>query len=231
MNEHPGAPGAPSAGDDYSATVLASHWIQRPDSPDTTRISDPSASDTAAPEGSRARHGAAEATALDTAPDRVEGTLLRFGPGVNADTVRRSAAAAPAPAPVRRRTWRRHALPAMVLLAVLAYLFWHGSEPSVGVDGVTIAATPASPGCGETADVTATVTTDGRAGELAYRWVRGDGTSSKTLYEEVTRGQKRARLHLLWTFQGEGRYAARAELRLLSPVRHTAGARLTYHCP
>lgn len=231
MSEHPSAPGAPSGDDEYSATVLASHWIQRPGSPDTTRDSDALPSDTPALDGSSRTRTPAEATVSDTPPDRVEGTLLRFGPGVNADTVRRSAAA-PAPVPVRhRRTWRRHVLPAVVVLALVAFLLWQRSEASVGVDGVTVSALPSSPGCGETADVTATVGTDGRAGELTYRWVRGDGTSSKVLREEVTRGQKRARLHLLWTFQGEGRYTARAELRLLSPVRRTAGTELTYHCP
>ncbi|MFD6919588.1 hypothetical protein ACFV99_05120 [Streptomyces sp. NPDC059944] len=230
MNERPGAPGAPSD-DDYSATVLASHWIQRPDSPDTgeggTR-----ASDTLALDGSSRTRALSEPTVLDTPPDRVEGTLLRFGPGVNADTVRRSAAVSvPAAAPAPGRTWRRHVLPAVALLAVLAFLLWHRSEPSVGVEGVAVSATTPSPGCDATADIVATVITDGRPGELSYRWVRSDGSSSKVLREEMTRGQKRAHLHLLWTFQGEGRYTARAELRLLSPVRRGAGTRLTYHCP
>jgi len=36
---------------------------------------------------------------------------------------------------------------------------------------------------------------------------------------------------LLWTFQGDGSYAARAELHLLSPVRRTVSTKLTYHCP
>ncbi|MEU8795070.1 hypothetical protein [Streptomyces sp. NPDC048643] len=228
MNEHPGAPGAPSD-DDYSATVLASHWIQRPDSPDTegtvTR-----ASDTLALDGSSATRALSEPTVLDTPPDRVEGTLLRFGPGVNADTVRRSTSPA-VPAPVPRRTWRRHVLPAVALLAVVAFLLWHRSEPSVGVEGIAVSATSSSPGCDATADIVAAVTTDGRPGELTYRWVRSDGTSSKVLREEVTQGQKRAHLHLLWTFQGEGRYTARAELRLLSPARRSVETRLTYHCP
>ncbi|MFJ8990667.1 hypothetical protein ACIRQH_09855 [Streptomyces sp. NPDC102279] len=228
MNEQPGAPGAPSD-DDYSATVLASHWIQRPDSPDTEGVAS-GASDTLALDGSSTTRALSEPTVLDTPPDRVEGTLLRFGPGVNADTVRRSAAV-PVPAQAPRRTWRRHVLPAMALLAVLAFLLWHRSEPSVGVDGVAVSATSSSPGCDATADIVATVTTDGRPGELSYRWVRSDGTSSKVLHEEVTQGQKRAHLHLLWTFQGEGRYTARAELRLMSPVRRSVGTRLTYHCP
>jgi hypothetical protein len=229
MTEHPRAPGAPSPDDEYSATVLASHWIQRPDSPDTLTLSGDTA--TVALSGRTAATVALpDSTTGDTRPDRVEGTLLRFGPGVNADTMRRVTEVPPA-VPVRRRTWRRHALPAVVLLAVVAFLLWHRAAPSLAVDGVTVSAAPSSPGCDETADITGTVTTDGRPGTLTYRWVRSDGTFSKVLHEDMTRGQKQARLHLLWTFQGDGRYEASAELHLISPVRRTVSTGLTYHCP
>ncbi|MFK4600370.1 hypothetical protein [Streptomyces pristinaespiralis] len=75
------------------------------------------------------------------------------------------------------------------------------------------------------------VRTDGRPGTLTYRWVRSDGTDSGLLRERVVRGQKQARLHLLWTFEGRGEYRAGAELRILSPSRHSAAARFTYRCP
>ncbi|MFD8733789.1 hypothetical protein ACFV06_02600 [Streptomyces sp. NPDC059618] len=219
MSGNSGAPGASSNDDEYSATVLASHWIQRPESSETLAL-------TGGPE-TLVLSGA---TTGETRPDRVEGTLLRFGPGVNADTMRRVGEVPPA-APVRRRTWRRHALPALVLLLVVAFLLWHRAGPSLGVEDVTVTTASPSPACGETADITGTVTTNGRPGELTYRWVRSDGTSSKVLHEDLTHNQKRAVLHLLWTFQGDGRYAARAELHLLSPVRRTVSAELTYQCP
>ncbi|MET7986173.1 hypothetical protein [Streptomyces sp. NPDC005281] len=219
MNENQSAEGATSPDDDYSATVLGSHWIQRPETSDTLAL-------TGGPE----TLVLSDTTAGEVRPDRVEGTLLRFGPGVNADTMRRLGEV-PSAVPVRRRTWRRHVLPALVLLAVVAFLLWHRTGPSLGVDDVTVSAASPTPGCDETADITGTVTTNGRPGEITYRWVRSDGTSSKILHEDLTHNQKRARLHLLWTFQGEGRYAARAELHLLSPVRRTVSTRLTYHCP
>ncbi|WP_406835931.1 hypothetical protein ACICHK_05270 [Streptomyces sp. AHU1] len=227
MNQNQSASGASSPDDDYSATVLASHWIQRPDSSDTLALTEGSA--TLALSGAGAGAGGGT-TAEGVAPDRVEGTLLRFGPGVNADTVRRIGAAPPV-APARRRTWRRHALPALVLLAVVALLLWHRSAPSLGVEDVTVSTASPSPECDETADITGTVTTNGRPGELTYRWVRSDGTSSKVLHEDLTSNQKQSRLHLLWTFQGDGRYEARAELHLLSPVRRTVSTELTYSCP
>ncbi|MGW3665022.1 hypothetical protein [Streptomyces sp. NPDC005141] len=229
MNERTGTPGAHSADDEYSATALASHWIQRPDTPDTLPL--PDSPDTLLLGGNTATEALSGPAAQDTPPDRVEGTLLRFGPGVNADTVRRVTQTPPPVVVVRRRTWRRHALPTVVLLAVLAFLLWHRSDPSIGVDDVTVSTVSSSPGCDETADVVATVTTNGRAGTLSYRWVRSDGTFSKVLHEDMTRGQKRSRIHLLWTFQGKGTYGARAELRLLSPERRTVSTRIAYHCP
>ena len=78
------------------------------------------------------------------------------------------------------------------------------------------------PGCDGTADVVGVVKTNGRPGTVTYRWVRSDGTTSGLLREKLTRGQKQARLHLLWTFHGRGEYRAAAELRIVSPSAHTA---------
>ena len=67
-------------------------------------------------------------------------------------------------------------------------------------------------------------------GTLSYRWIRSDGTSSGVLREVVVRGQEQARLHLRWTFQGNGHRTARAELRILSPTRRTVTTQVTYDC-
>ncbi|WP_324789955.1 hypothetical protein [Streptomyces sp. H51] len=169
-------------------------------------------------------------------PDRTEGTVLRFGPGVTAAVAHRTsvtlAAVPPSPpAPPRRRhRLRRHALPALVLLCVLAFLAWQRLGPSVAVRTVEVTSRPAAVGCDATADVVGVVTTDGRAGSLSYRWTRSDGTASGILREQVARGQRQARLHLLWSFQGTGRYTARAELHLLTPAKRTVATSLTYDC-
>ncbi|WP_435210231.1 hypothetical protein [Streptomyces sp. bgisy034] len=204
-----------SANAEYSATVLASHWIQRPEADDTLV-------EKTLPE-----------TRPSTPPDRVEGTVLRFGPGVTAAVAERTHRTIPAvpvpPAPPRRRL-RRHALPALVLLCVLAFLAWQRLGPAVEVRTVAVTARPTVLGCDGTADVVGLVTTNGRPGTLSYRWTRSDGTTSGVLRERMVRGQKQARLHLLWTFQGEGRREARAELRILSPARSAVTARFTYDC-
>lgn len=186
--------------DDYSATVLGSHWFSGPPQPP------------------------------EAVPDRIEGSVLRFGPGVTA--------AMPAPFPVvaervprrRRMEWRRYTLAGVVLLAVLAYLAWQRYGPSLEVRDVSVAADPRGPGCDSTADVVAVVRTNGRPGTLTYRWLRSDGTQSEQLTERVPRGKEEARLHLLWTFQGRGTYAAEAKLQLVSPGRRTAATQFTYRC-
>ncbi|MGW6955135.1 hypothetical protein [Streptomyces chartreusis] len=205
-----------SAGAEYSATVLASHWIQRPEA-DETLV------EQTVPEARPS-----------TPPDRVEGTVLRFGPGVTAAVAERThrtipAVPVPPPAPPRRRL-RRHALPALVLLCVLAFLAWQRLGPALEVKSVTVTARPTVLGCDDTADVVGLVTTNGRPGTLSYRWTRSDGTTSGVLRERMVRGQKQARLHLLWTFQGEGHREARAELRILTPAHGAVTARFTYDC-
>ncbi len=205
---------------EYSATVLASHWIRGPE-PDTT-LAGPLPSTQIPPTPSP-----------PTLPDRAEGTVLRFGPGVTAAVAHRTHGALPAvppPAPARRRL-RRHALPALVLICVIAFLAWQRLGPSVAVRTVAVTARPTALACDDTADIVALVTSNGRPGTLSYRWSRSDGTASGALREVMVRGQRHARLHLLWTFQGKGHYTARAELRLLSPTPRTVTAHFTYDCP
>ncbi|MFF3346529.1 hypothetical protein [Streptomyces sp. NPDC002779] len=197
---------------EYSATVLASHWVQGPASSDTRVEETPSA----------------------PPPDRVDGTVLRFGPGVTAAVAHRTHVTLPTmtapPAPPRRRM-RRHALPALVLVGVLGFLAWQRLGPSVEVSTVAVTARPTVLGCDETADIVGVVTTNGSPGTLSYRWTRSDGTTSGVLREVLVRGQEQARLHLRWTFQGEGHRTARAELQILSPTGDTATAQFTYACP
>ncbi|WP_460072350.1 hypothetical protein [Streptomyces sp. YKOK-I1] len=174
---------------------------------------------------------------------RVDGTVLRFGPGVTARPGATAGSAygvhtvtVPAAPPVRRhrrlRRLRRHALPALVLVAAVLFLLWRQYDtPGLSVRGVSAAAERDSTGCDATADVVGIVRTDGHAGRLSYRWVRNDGTESDVLHATVAEGRREVRVHLLWTFQGPGHYAATAELRVLSPGARTARAAFTYDCP
>ncbi|MFD5616868.1 hypothetical protein [Streptomyces yangpuensis] len=188
--------------EEYSATVLGSHWFSGPPQPQ------------------------------EAVPDRVEGSVMRFGPGVTAAMPAPFPVVVPVVVPSRRRGagLRRYALAAVVLAAVLAYLGWQRFGPGIEVREVAVTTDPAGPACDATADVVAVVGTNGRPGTLTYRWVRSDGTKSEELTERVPRGQREARLHLLWTFRGTGSYQAKAELQLLSPGQRTAAVNFTYRC-
>ncbi|MGV9558286.1 hypothetical protein [Streptomyces sp. NPDC003522] len=219
-------PAGPGAGDDdYSATVLASHWVQLPGH-DSASAPAPSSGPAPVP-GPAPTLVAGPATVPD------DGTVLRFGPGVTAAPARRPRPAPPVPAapPPPRRRLRRHALPALVLVAAVLFLFWREHTAStVGVRGVSVAVARELQGCDTTAGVVGVIRTDGRPGTLSYRWVRSDGTSSAVRHAEVARGQHRVRLQLLWTFRGLGRHTAVAQLRVLSPERRSAEARFVYDC-
>jgi hypothetical protein len=228
--ERPPADEPGPADAEYSATVLGSHWIQRPERDDTKTLAE-NTDTLVEPEPTVTK----TASTAPAQPDHVEGTVLRFGPGVTAAVAHRTHRTLPAvpqaPPTPRQRRLRRHALPALVLICVIAFLLWQRLGPSVEVRTVAVTARPTAVGCDNTADIVGVVTTNGRPGRLSYRWIRSDGTTSGVLRETVVRGQKRARLHLLWTFQGKGHYQAQAELRILSPTHRTVAAHLTYDCP
>ncbi|MEX0172204.1 hypothetical protein [Streptomyces sp. LMG1-1-1.1] len=179
----------------------------------------------------------------DPTPDRVEGDVLRFGPGVTAVAARRAEntptaveiwhgtlPGAPPPPPPRRRRPRRYALAALVLVAVLAFLAWREYGPRVAVRAVAVTAPERTLDCDGTANVVGVVRTDGRPGTLTYHWERSDGTRSAPLRETLTRGQQEARLHLLWTFHGPGSHQAVARLVITSPTSHAAEGAFTYSC-
>ncbi|MEE1831558.1 hypothetical protein [Streptomyces sp. SP17KL33] len=220
---------------EYSATVLASHWIQRP-VPDET-LADETLADVTLVESTVAEatveQPSTAAASQSTPPDRIDGTLLRFGPGVTNVVAQRTHRTLPAlqpPRAPRRRRLRRHALPVLVLLGVLAFLAWQRLGPPLEVGTVTVTARPTVLQCDSTADIVAVVATNGGPGTFSYRWIRSDGTRSGVLKEVMVRGQRQARVHLRWTFQDKGHRTAKVELRVLSPGTPTATTRFTYDC-
>ncbi|WP_377273764.1 hypothetical protein [Peterkaempfera sp. SMS 1(5)a] len=165
--------------------------------------------------------------------------LIRFGPGVPDPQTARTVEvwrggtvpAAPQPAARRPQAWRRYILAGAVLLAVLGYLFWRQFGPSLAVQGVTAATTPARLGCDATATVTATVRTNGHGGTLRFRWVRSDGTDSGPMTQQVAEGSHQVQVPLRWTVQGHGSFHGTATLQLTAPRALQASAGFDYDCP
>ncbi|MEZ0090762.1 hypothetical protein [Streptacidiphilus sp. EB129] len=171
------------------------------------------------------------------------GTGIRFGPGVpdprtartvavwRGATVGQAAAEPPQERKRRRRPWLLLLLLLLALLAaVAAWLLWRPFGPPIAVTSVSVNAAPATLSCGGVESLTATVHTNGRAGTLHYQWIRGDGTSSGPLTQEVTADMSQVELPLRWTVQGSGSFHGTAVLRLSSPTSAQAAAGFDYTC-
>jgi hypothetical protein len=163
--------------------------------------------------------------------------LLRFGPGVPAVIAATTAtvavagpATAPAPAQPKRLRRNRALNLALTLALAAVVVWWLWPAGSLRVQTVSVKATPAVVACDSTADVIATVRTNGNSGHLTYRWTRGDGVGSGTLVQSLARGQHSVELHLTWAFHGPGSYDARASVRLLSPGTSSAAVSFRYVC-
>ncbi|MEU7934739.1 hypothetical protein [Micromonospora echinofusca] len=160
------------------------------------------------------------------------GGEVRFGPGV--PTTPPPAPAWPSP-PRRRSTWRTvtsvlSTLLTVALLAAVGLYLWQRLSP-LEVTGVTLAvAQPAGDRCDVTIDVVATVSTNGRAGEIRYQWLRTGSAPGSLLTERVGRGQRSVELTLRWTFSGVGTTTETATVNIISPAPVQAQTPVSYDC-
>lgn len=148
--------------------------------------------------------------------------LLRFGPGVPLTEEESLRALWAAPPPVRTRLKRRRGprlIGAVAVLAAVAVTLWLLLRPTAGptVAGVRVDAPARQLGCGQTADVTGVVTTDGGGGPFTYRWLRSDGQASGDLTRTARRGEREVAVHLQWTVRGHGLFRGTARLQVLRP--------------
>ncbi|MDM4719070.1 hypothetical protein QTQ03_05470 [Micromonospora sp. WMMA1363] len=163
------------------------------------------------------------------------GREVRFGPGVPAAPP--SAPPWPVvPPPVRRRPlWGRvtsvlSTLLTVALVAVVGWYLWQRISP-LEITGVTVAVPePAGESCDVTVDVVATVTTNGRAGEIRYQWLRSGSAPGAVLTERVGRGQRAVELTLRWSFAGVGSTSETATVNITGPSPAQARTVVTYDC-
>ncbi|MFG3420379.1 hypothetical protein [Micromonospora sp. NPDC048063] len=163
------------------------------------------------------------------------GGEVRFGPGVPATPP--VAPAWPVPTPPRRRrpAWRTvtsvlSTVLTVALLAAVGLYLWQRISP-LEVTGVTVAVPrPAGDRCDVTVDVVATVSTNGRAGEIRYQWLRSGSAPGSLLAERVGRGQRTVELTLRWAFSGVGTTTETATVNITSPSPVQAQAPVAYDC-
>ncbi|MFD4909044.1 hypothetical protein [Kitasatospora purpeofusca] len=226
------APTVPDTALTVTAPASASTSVSASVPPGATPPPGPPPAPAASASSSASAASAAPAVA-DSEDERplAPGELRRFGPGVPplAAAVWHGAAV-PGAEPPRRRRARRWLLPLVLLLAVLALLFWRFSTPALAVTGVGVTTDPAGPGCDSVAVIKAEVETNGGAGTLRYRWLRSDGTTSAEIGQDIGSGTHRTELVLRWSFEGRGSLAATATLEILAPGSRTAEVSFPYHC-
>ncbi|WP_067173307.1 hypothetical protein [Microtetraspora niveoalba] len=160
--------------------------------------------------------------------------VMRFGPGVPADTtaaqIWRSGTttqfageAGGDARPVRRgRRTRRGAWAGSALLAALlaVVILWLRFQPAadVLVQKVDVRGPKKTISCDGTASLVGTVTTNGGAGRIRYVWVRSDGVRMPEREQNVLAGDTSVELPLRWEVTGSGRFKGVATLRVLSPT-------------
>ncbi|MGN9778145.1 hypothetical protein ACTMS0_20620 [Micromonospora sp. H33] len=186
-------------------------------------------------EQTTASHGGVVGARTPGATPPATGGEVRFGPGVPAAPPAAPPWPSPAPPPRRRPLWRRvtsvlSTLLTVVLVAVVGWYLWQRLSP-LEIAGVTVAVPePAGDRCDVTVDVVATVTTNGRAGEIRYQWLRSGSAPGAVLTERVGRGQPTVDLTLRWTFSGVGRTAETATVNITAPSPAQARTVVTYDC-
>ncbi|MER7419184.1 hypothetical protein ABT346_20780 [Micromonospora peucetia] len=161
------------------------------------------------------------------------GGEVRFGPGV--PTTPPPAPVWPAPPTRRRSAWRTvtsvlSTLLTVALLAAVGLYLWQRISP-LEVTGVTVTAPrPAGERCDVTVDVVATVSTNGRAGQIRYQWLRSGSAPGSLLTERVGRGQRTVELTLRWSFSGVGSTTETATVNITSPSPVQAQTPVSYDC-
>jgi serine/threonine-protein kinase len=140
------------------------------------------------------------------------------------------------PVPPQRRRRRRWGgvISTLLTLAIAAgvwYYVWDQKHSKLQItDQVTVAATNEKVGCNGTTVIVGTIPTNGRAGEIDYRW-EVTGQTPKTLVADNASGSKTLQVRLKWTFHGKGTGTAEATLHVLTPSDAKGSIEFPYSCP
>jgi hypothetical protein len=161
---------------------------------------------------------------------------LRFGPGVQPeDTSPLLEKWRAGQQPRRRRGWGRNLGGSLITIAVvggvLLWLLLRGQGSGLEITAFKVQAPRATQHCDATVDVVGVLTTNGKRGEISYRWLRSDGNESGVLSASADKDRREVTVPLHWTVTGQGKLHAVATLELLSPGdTRRASASFDYLC-
>lgn len=170
----------------------------------------------------------------ETRTETSNGPAYRFGAGVpdlweiqkaRMPSARRSHRR-PSKAPLQR-FW----FALLLLLFSIGFLGWRfWLAPPLNIQGTSFDSPLERLTCGETAQIVATINTNGAEGVIRYQWVRSDGTSSSKLRETLPRGTESVQVHTSWSFSGPGKRKAWATLKFIEPKAEAATTTVMYSC-
>ncbi|GAA0836165.1 hypothetical protein ACFQVD_42545 [Streptosporangium amethystogenes subsp. fukuiense] len=184
---------------------------------------------------------------------RPEDVVLRFGPGVPAETTaaqiwragrdqqqteppsdRLRTAAAPHARRRRGRTILSSAILALMVVGALALWLFRGSSAPLEVTKVDVSAPKKTQGCDTTVRITGVLYTNGAGGEVSYQWKRSDRKEPIVQTDQISSGAASHEVSLDWTVKGEGSFKGTVVLSLLSPApegkKIQDRATFTYKC-
>jgi hypothetical protein len=165
---------------------------------------------------------------------------LRFGPGVRPEDTnplidKWRAGQQAGQRPRRRRGRARSLVSGLITIAVVGgvvvWLLLRGHEAGLEITAIKVQAPHSTQRCDAAVDVVGVLTTNGKRGDISYRWRRSDGNESGVLSASTEKGRREVRVPLHWTVTGQGKLHAVATLELLSPgAARRASASFDYLC-
>ncbi|MEU0481815.1 hypothetical protein ABZ260_21835 [Streptosporangium sp. NPDC006013] len=197
--------------------------------------------------------GTGEQRTLGADEHRPEDVVLRFGPGVPAETTaaqiwragrdqqqteppsdRLRATSVPHARRRRGRTILSSAILALMVVGALALWLFRGSSTPLEVTKVDVSAPRKTQGCDTTVKITGVLHTNGAGGEVSYQWKRSDRKEPIVQTDQISSGATSHKVSLDWTVKGEGSFKGTITLSLLSPApegkKVQDRATFTYKC-
>jgi Protein kinase domain len=140
----------------------------------------------------------------------------------------------PAPPPRRRRRWRG-VLASVLTLAIAAGVWayvWERSHAKLSITSVSVRAANeiVAVGCNGTASILATISTNGRGGQITYEWITDSSQKPQVLTAQNRSGSGSVQVSLKWKFHGHGTGSAVATLEVLSPETVKDSIKFPYSC-